>query len=513
MRIGGLATGMDIDQLVNKLMEAERMPLDKMHQDRQTLEWKRDGLREINRALKELGDLVQDMHYSRNYRTKKVTSSQEGAVTATASGSVSDGNYRISVEQLATTTMLVGGKIDSSLGTDPLDEYHGTHYFYTYDEKGEQQKHSVEIKSGDTLKDVLKQINDGDSGIRAFYDEKQQRVIMESTRTGSYKPSDLENVNEIEFLPVNDEENVAQKDFFTAILNLKNGAPVEGEEQAQDYAVIKNGQNAVFTYNDALTIESQDNSYELNGIRFDFHNTTEGNAQLVVQNDTEEAFDNIMKFVDKYNEVIEILNKSQMEERYRDFPPLTDEQKEEMTEDQIKKWEEKAKSGLLRGEGLITNTMYAMRSNLYEKVETDGKFNILTQLGLETSKNYLDGGKIVLKDGSPETLKKAIEEDIDGVMNLFTNSSSGGLMQKLKGTIDGARNQLNDRAGRQLTTSLDSDAMGKQLKGLDDRIDAFQKRLVQVESRYWNQFTAMEKAIQRMNMQSAQLMQQFGGGM
>ena len=70
MRVGGLATGMDIESIVNKLMEAERMPLVRLTQDRQMLEWKRDAFRDINKALLELDNMILDMKLSKTYFTK-----------------------------------------------------------------------------------------------------------------------------------------------------------------------------------------------------------------------------------------------------------------------------------------------------------------------------------------------------------------------------------------------------------------------------------------------------------
>ncbi|MDY0393232.1 flagellar cap protein FliD N-terminal domain-containing protein [Virgibacillus halophilus] len=71
MRIGGLATGMDIDELVNKLMTAERVPLNKMQQNQTTLTWQRDAFRDVNKTLKELDDMMLDMKLSKAYNTKK----------------------------------------------------------------------------------------------------------------------------------------------------------------------------------------------------------------------------------------------------------------------------------------------------------------------------------------------------------------------------------------------------------------------------------------------------------
>src|SRR5690625_7896913 len=99
MRVGGLATGMDIESMVNKLMQTERMPLDRIEQDRTELTWKQDAFREINRSLLELSEMMTgtnfNMKLSTMYQSKTVTSSQEGAVTATGTTSASNGSYNI----------------------------------------------------------------------------------------------------------------------------------------------------------------------------------------------------------------------------------------------------------------------------------------------------------------------------------------------------------------------------------------------------------------------------------
>src|SRR5699024_10783660 len=114
--------------------------------------------------------------------------------------------------------------------------------------------------------------------------------------------------------------------------------------------------------------------------------------------------------VEKYNEVIDLLNGSQQEERYRDYPPLTDEQKKEMTDDQIEKWEEKAKSGILRGESVISSGLFDLRQSWYASVDTDGAYDVITQIGIKTSNRYMDGGKLGIDE---QKLRKALRENPD----------------------------------------------------------------------------------------------------
>src|SRR5699024_4590622 len=127
---------------------------------------------------------------------------------------------------------------------------------------------------------VLKKIGEASDGrVRAFYDESSKQVVVETTRTGKYN----DNGNEIIF----------ENSFFTETLKL-------GE------APSSSAQNATFTYNDGLTIESKNNSYSINGIHFEFNNVTNGNARITVSTNVDEAFDTISNFVEKYNEAIDM---------------------------------------------------------------------------------------------------------------------------------------------------------------------------------------------------------------
>lgn len=492
MRIGGLASGMDIDQLVNKLMTAERMPLDKMQQDKTLLEWKRDSFREINTKLSELDNLMLDMKLSKTYNPKTISSSMEGAVTATGTPSTSNGSFEMKVSQLASNAINVS---QNEVGIDPtktLEEQGKLPgdkiVFQTYNENGEAVNHEVEVKADDTLNSLLKRVTDQDNNVRAFYDSGTDKVIMETTRTGDYNP----NGNEITF---------AAGSFFDSVLQM-------------DQANETGGQNAKFEYNNSgLEMESKTNSYKMNGITFNFTDTTDGkSAKLTVTNDVDASVEKIMKFVDKYNEVVEMINDVQKEERYRDYPPLTEEQKEEMSEDEIERWEEKAKSGILRGETSLTSGLFDMRQSWYSSVETSGAYKSLTQIGITTSSNYMDGGKLIVKE---DDLRAALQENPADVQKLFANSSEGddrGIINRLEDSLDRTMNTIGERAGTATSTTLESYTLGKRMKDLNTRISDFEDRLTQVETRYWNQFTAMEKAISRMNNQSAQLMSQFGGG-
>ena len=418
MRVGGLASGMDIEAMVNKLMEAERIPLTKLQQQQTTLTWKTEAFRDINSKLLDLDKMMINMKLSTTYKPKEAVSSQEGAVTATASSSAANGSYNINVTQLASNEMW-SGEAKEEISSDNYGEFK----IKIFDEKkGEYADHTINIDENDDYKSIMKKINNAtDGAVRAFYDETSNKVIIETTCTGKYNTS--ENGTEIEF-----------DDGLKTLFGF-NG---EG-------ASIKAATDATFTYNDGVELTSKNNSYTLNGISFNFNSTTDGNARISITNNVDEAFDNIKEFVDKYNEMIDAMNKSQTEEKYRDFPPLTKEQEAEMSDKQIEQWEKKAKSGILRGETMIRDGMTSLRSSLQGVVDTDGQYNMLSQIGITTTKNYLDGGKLEIDE---EKLKAALRDNSDDVYKLFSSNSEGasrGLMHRFDDALDKTKGQIEQK--------------------------------------------------------------------
>ncbi|MFB9973254.1 flagellar hook-associated protein 2 [Allobacillus sp. SKP2-8] len=495
MRVSGLASGMDTDQIIKDLMAAERIPMTKMQQDQEWLTWQRDAYRETNSKLSEFKNLFRDLKFSKAYQSKQVTTSALG-VTASATSAAQEGKHSISVSQLASKAMRVSETGISGDGermnpNESLSAHFdgftgGTYGFKTYDENGQANQHEVTINDTDSLKDVFKKISEASDGaVRAYYDTNSDKVFMERASSGNFNPGGEE-------ITFDDPAN----SFFTNVLNLT------GKEIG--------GKDAEFTYN-GVSLKSKENSYTLDGVTYQFNQTVD-NAVINVQNDTQNTFDKITEFVDKYNELIEFTTDKTGEKRHRDFPPLTEEQKEEMTENEIELWEEKAKSGLLRSDNIIQSGMRGMRTAFYSDVQNDeGAFNRLADIGITTSKNYRDNGKLVIDE---DTLRGAIENNAEDVRRLFSNPAdddSRGLLNRVEDSLDGMISRITDKAGNDNRTEQ-TYTMGRELLGIEERITDFERRLKQVESRYYKQFTQMETAIQRMNQQSAQLMSQLGGG-
>ncbi|MEX3745406.1 MULTISPECIES: flagellar filament capping protein FliD [Lysinibacillus] len=295
----------------------------------------------------------------------------------------------------------------------------------------------------------------------------------------------------------------------TAAFNRRTAAEATLRAAYQDYKV-QNGSIAgvdesdLGTYKQSVTVPG---------------NTTNAVTMTATTN-VDEMMNKIKDFVTTYNGFITDLNDQLKESKYRDYAPLTSEQKEEMSESEIKLWEEKAKSGLLRNDTLIRKGLSDMRSLVYQKnpAITDSKYNTLLSIGITTTENYNDGGTLKIDE---KKLRAALEENPEAVEKLFKNSEgkendivdgktvdTRGYLDKLRfGSMKSLQVNIEKKAGR--STMTDSQyAIGKNLIDTESRIDTWKKKLENIEARYWRQFTAMEQAINKANQQSGMFAQQ-----
>jgi flagellar hook-associated protein 2 len=503
MRIGGLASGMDIDQIVKDLMKVERMPLDKLKQKKQILEWQRDDYRSMNALLQDLDNYIfNNLTLQSSMLKKKVASSDESVVTATANSSAANISTTINVTKIAkAATWISNGTENFQSGTTRTISLNVTN-----GDGSTKNGVTITIDASDTLNSVISKLNsNNDLGITVFHDPQTDKVVITKKDTGVAAK-----------LVINDGVTASffQELGFTAFAGRELGdTNDDGVVDASDANVKTAGEDAQFTINGLATTRSA-NTFTINGVTYTLKK--EGaSATITTTNDTDAMFNAIKGFVDKYNEVISKINAELKEERYRDYPPLTDEQKEAMTEKQIELWEEKARSGMLRGDSILSSGLSKMRMDLYTKVEgsniTSG-FSQLAEIGITTSSNYLDGGKLIIDETK---LREKIQENPDAIYRLFNNDSTNysekGIARRLRDTIKDTIGKIEQKAGKTIWTNQQF-AIGRDLIQIDSQIDRFEDRLKEIEDRYWRQFTAMEKAIQRANEQSMYLMNAFFGG-
>lgn len=325
------------------------------------------------------------------------------------------------------------------------------------------------------------------TGINANYDEKQGRFYLSS------KASGVENAFTVE----------ADDATLAALgLDLKEGD--EGYIAAQDAKVIYNG----------VEYTQSSNSFAINGLTIDA--TEVGKEQSFnVNNDVDGVYDKIKEFVKSYNSLIEEMNTLYSAERVKDYEPLTDEEKEAMSDDQIEKWEGIIKKSLLRKDDTISSLLSTMRTVLNKQVSVtnaDGTTTnyALASFGIETG-IYSEKGKLhILGDTDDVTyadkadkLKAALASNPDALAKTFNEIGTelySRFQSAMKSTeMSSALTFYNDKQ------------IDDELEEFDERIGNLEDKLLKEENKYYEQFAAMEAAMAKLQSQQSYVAQLFGG--
>lgn len=233
-------------------------------------------------------------------------------------------------------------------------------------------------------------------------------------------------------------------------------------------------------------------------------------GDTTVTRDTDKIFDGIMKFVEDYNKIMESIHSLLTEKpEYKDYAPLTDEQKSAMSDREVELWEEKAKTGLLRSDTYLNDIWDNLRATLYKK--PSGSSIAIYDLGITTSSNTDYGGQLVVNQS---TLKAMLQSNAEDVRDLFVNATDG-LGKLMSDALNSAASSsiaspgiLTKVAGASTGTDTSSN-LYKQMKAIDETLETLADRYDSEYSRYWSQYNAMEQMIQQMNQQSSWLAQQF----
>jgi flagellar hook-associated protein 2 len=724
MRIGGLASGIDTDQIIKDLMKAERIPLDKLFQKRQIVDWQRDAFRDINLSLSKFRDAFSKMRLQSTYNAFGLTSSNESLLTGTASSTAAPGSYDVVVENLAKVAKLqsenkvrnlnadqaitgtgalspgatAAGAITVDVATIANDEVltvdGKTVHFYNSNAGGiadtTNYDYSIDIydsgatalKTSDAVASEIQALNFGTNVSLSINGTNTAQIDITATFAGaagndittSYsnvdgisgtgnltggtdsdtitvssipKAGDILTINNqtIEFYDSTDGGSASGTNDFTIDISGKTtdqiatdirglavaGVTLGGSTDqvtitssttgvSSSYSsntgakstdkVLTAGDSETFTITNGegltatITVTDQDTYGSLAtkiseaedvsgnslGVRANFDDTTSrffistrdmgGDQSITFQNttfvqdqilgggatfsttgefgsltfdgiqvdnltsnnttinginltlikedlnetvtltvnsDTESPFNAIKEFVESYNELIAGIDEKLSEPKYRDFPPLTDEQRQELSDKEAELWDEKAKSGLLRNDPILRSVLYDFRRSFGDPVEgiATGEIQQLSEIGITTG-NYRDGGKLFIDE---DKLKAALSEKPDEVMNLFTkkaevegNESQMGFGMRIYEDVNNSIDRIRSKAGSTGITLSDQSILGKSLKRLNTQISDFEDRLTMTENRYWRQFTAMERAINQMNQQSAWMTQNMFGG-
>lgn len=405
-------------------------------------------------------------------------------------------SYKVEVDgsDLSKTTKL--GDYMASLFTNAQTDDDGKKYISYTLTMGDGTEKTVKMYEDDTMDDFCTKLKEasGDK-LNASFDATNRRFFITSKATGAANDFTIS------------ADGSTNSETALKALGLVEDASVTGtnklaRQQATDCIVELNG----------ATLTSDTNTLKVDGlgltinveaaakVNMDDIEDNDEEITITVAKDTDTVYNMVKEFVKEYNALVEEMSGLYYAEK-TEYEPLTEEEESAMTETQIEKWETKAKSALLRRDSTLNTLMYSMRTILSTPVTakksdgTESKMS-LASFGICTGE-WSEYGKLHIygdaddEDYSDKTdkLRAAIEEDPDAVMN----------------TLAQVGQKLYERMGDMMKTSelsstqklYNDKSMKKQITEYEEEIEKLQEKLESMQERYYDQFSAMEVALSK----------------
>lgn len=299
-------------------------------------------------------------------------------------------------------------------------------------------------------------------------------------------------------------------------------AEYAAQAKANGYADLKGnaskvaGEDAVIVLNGAR-YENSNNTFEINGLTFTALNETKGETITVTtEQDTDGIYDMVKDFLKAYNEIVNEMDKLYNADSAKGYEPLTDEEKEAMSEKEVEKWEEKIKDSILRRDDNLSTVNSALQMIMSAGVEVNGKKMYLSDFGIDTLGyfNAADNEKHAYHiDGDPDDdstankedkLKGMIANDPDTVISFFSGLSKNlyDKMLEMSKSVDGYRSFGNFYDDKKMKSDYDS---------YKSKIAELEVKLTEYENKWYAKFSKMETALAKMQSNASAVTSLLGG--
>ena len=356
------------------------------------------------------------------------------------------------------------------------------------------------ITADTTVDGLLTAINNNkDAGVTATYLGSENKFVFSSNEKGEGRKITL---------------GADPKDTTDAANLIFGGVSQDGTDG--EMSILYNGVQT--------TITSSSNTFSIDGLDIRATNTfntgsatAEGGVSFTASADTEKVTETVKKFIEAYNAMIDEVRTQATTKPDSNYKPLTDDQKNEMNENSIKNWEDKAKEGILYNSSALKDLDNATQGIFSSMMINGVSYDDLEKIGISFSDDYTAGGKIVFDE---EKFKTAMDSDPEKVSDLFTGTH--GIVNTIDSTLStyatryaskngNSYGVLIEEAGSEkLSLTLTNNSIYKELKDMQETITNLQSQLSTEQDRYISQFTQMERLINQMNSQSSYL-SQLGG--
>lgn len=509
VRIPGLATGMDTDTMIKDMLSGEQQKIDKAKQKQQTVKWQQEIYREVMKDIKSLQDKYfsvtspNSIMSSSAWNTLTIGSSNENVITASGSAGANRVDYSFNVVKLAQSAKMSSSKAtnnvdikkDSSLeslglgGEQKFSIKFGdgdkdvskeitirTEPLYEKDSDGnfvlDEDGNKVVKEPADTVETLIKKINDStDGNVKASYSSMTGEFTIQSTKTG-------EN-SKLQIVDASGNESGALD--FLGISRSEKGSNSQIEVKAKDGSFTK-------------TLNEESNSFSIDGITYNVHTT--GTCEITSREDVKPVVDNMKKFVEDYNKIMDKVYSLVTEKGNKDYQPLTEAQKKDMSEEEIERWEKKAKEGLLRNDSEMRSFMDKMQNSIF-----GDNMTFLMECGLTSSEDYTKKGQLSLDE---DKFKKALQNNSQKVYDAFAGGNDS-VLEKMKDTmydyVGTSSSVFAKKAGLEKTSSVVNNFYSEQIKRQEDAIKLLQRKMDDRENKLYKQFGQLEASMNKLNSQ------------
>ncbi len=277
------------------------------------------------------------------------------------------------------------------------------------------------------------------------------------------------------------------------------------------------GQDAKIILNGA-TFEGNDNVFEINGLTFTaLSESKPGEAvTITTQDDVEDIYNMVKNFLKEYNAVIKEMDQLYNAESASEYEPLTDEEKEALSESEVEKYEQKIKDALLRNDSNLSSISSALKEVMASGIEINGKNMYLSDFGIETLGYFeaADNEKNIYHiagdaddeytSGDADVLKGLISSDPDTVISFFSKLSQNlySKMSDLSSSVDGYRTY---------GSFYDDKKMKEDYNDYNTKIAELEEKLADYEDKWYSKFAAMETALAKMQSNTNAVTSLLGG--
>ncbi len=497
LRMTGLASGMDTQSIVEQLVEAKSYKKTTLKNSQTKLGWKQEAWKELNTKMYSFyNDKLGDMRFESFFNKKSASIVDSSIAKVSADGEAVNGTQTLAVTQLAKTHYITSKSYGNSVkGSSTVADVLGgsaSSLPKTISVNGKK----IEITSETTMKELAEGF--ASAGLNANFDESTHRLFVSAKESGADGVFEIKGVNS----ETGETEDATA--FVTALgLNTAGGASVVPGQNAK---IILNGAN----------FESNTNSFDINGLNITATQVSEkdSNDDYVTTNvsvdaDVDGIYDSMKAFFKEYSELINEMSKLYNAESARDYDVLTDEQKEAMTDEEVEKWEGKIKDSLLRRDDNLRTAIEMFKSGMSASFDIDGTTYSLGSFGIGTLSYFeaADNEKYALHidgnsddtttSGNTDKLKAALTNDLDTVKSFFTKMA-GSLYKTMT-------SQMSSTDYRSVYNMYDDKALQSEYDKYTKDIADEEEKLSDFEDKWYDKFSAMESAMEKINSKASSI--------